>query len=387
MNYSTGAMVAITANLTSSVFLMIILTGNCKIKEKRPKDRIFSALVAVDLSALLLNALCNILNGIVYMADFNFVVTLIATCLCIPVSGLMVLYTINVIKEKHPISDIYTKIDIYAMVVFSITVFILCAGGFIFTIEDGVYTSGPLEYSYMVFVFILGYLYNTFIILVHAKSLGLKDSLILLLYEIIPAILIGLVAESNYVIIDIVYSGLAISLTVIYVLLQVDSEIMHLEKEKALSRISNTDILTGLQNRRAYTDMIDNLPMGIPVGIIFNDVNRLKFHNDNFGHTTGDKLLKDFADILNKSFNKDDIFRISGDEFVVVFRGDISGLEESFDSFVKEIDGYKYKIASYGKATGMSEDFKALLREAEAKMYEDKKEYYDLHPEENRRTV
>ena len=77
-------------------------------------------------------------------------------------------------------------------------------------------------------------------------------------------------------------------------------------------------MLTGLLNRRAYDNTCKMLIGNCQVGVIFCDVNSLKYTNDIFGHEAGDKLIKSFASILKNSFRNDETFRISGDEFVIL---------------------------------------------------------------------
>lgn len=77
-------------------------------------------------------------------------------------------------------------------------------------------------------------------------------------------------------------------------------------------------MLTGLLNRRAYDNACKMLIGNCQVGVIFCDVNSLKYTNDIFGHEAGDKLIKSFASILKNSFRNDETFRISGDEFVIL---------------------------------------------------------------------
>ena len=64
-------------------------------------------------------------------------------------------------------------------------------------------------------------------------------------------------------------------------------------------------MLTGLLNRRAYDNACKMLIGNRQVGVIFCDVNSLKYTNDIFGHEAGDKLIKSFASILKNSFRND----------------------------------------------------------------------------------
>ncbi len=97
--------------------------------------------------------------------------------------------------------------------------------------------------------------------------------------------------------------------------------------ETRLGRLATTDELTGLHNRRGLMMLADNfmasaLRRGEPVYLLYADLNNLKRVNDDLGHETGDRLLKEVAGLLRKTFRKSDIIcRIGGDEFVVLYGG------------------------------------------------------------------
>ena len=77
-----------------------------------------------------------------------------------------------------------------------------------------------------------------------------------------------------------------------------------------------TDNLTGLYNRRFCEERLKSYRYNnIPFTIINFDMNGLKATNDTHGHSSGDKLIKGFADILTKSFgDKGIVGRMGGDE-------------------------------------------------------------------------
>jgi diguanylate cyclase (GGDEF)-like protein len=92
-----------------------------------------------------------------------------------------------------------------------------------------------------------------------------------------------------------------------------------LEREYA-----NTDYLTGAANGRFFRQLAE---MEInkarrfkrPFGIIYFDLDNFKYINDNFGHSSGDQLLKNVANALKPAIRSVDIFaRLGGDEFSVL---------------------------------------------------------------------
>ncbi|MFC1591926.1 diguanylate cyclase [Thermodesulfobacteriota bacterium] len=91
-----------------------------------------------------------------------------------------------------------------------------------------------------------------------------------------------------------------------------------------LERISVTDMLTGLFNRRYVIERFENefartRRTGVPLSCIMIDIDRFKAINDTQGHLVGDAVLKEVAQRLQRSIRKYDVVgRYGGEEFLVV---------------------------------------------------------------------
>ncbi len=158
------------------------------------------------------------------------------------------------------------------------------------------------------------------------------------------------------------------------------SEIQTRRLMERLSILSNTDPLTGIQNRNAMNHKLEKLHAApCSLGVVIADINGLKMVNDNQGHAEGDQMIKDAADILTQCFDSKDIYRTGGDEFIVL----ISGLnEESFMNQVRKLDVTLDGIRNFSMAYGflyrsLCSDPEALIRETDKAMYKNKKAYYD----------
>lgn len=94
------------------------------------------------------------------------------------------------------------------------------------------------------------------------------------------------------------------------------------DAEQAMRMLSQTDVLTGLNNRRGFFSHAEQMFMGAQrrharSAVIFADVDGLKLVNDRLGHETGDMLIRDTASVFRESFrNADVVARLGGDEFV-----------------------------------------------------------------------
>lgn len=92
---------------------------------------------------------------------------------------------------------------------------------------------------------------------------------------------------------------------------------------------AHRDGLTGVGNKSAFMDKEIEINNEIISGnanfsVAVFDVNKLKVTNDIFGHMAGDKLLSTVSAHLSASFVEADIFRIGGDEFVVILKNEDS---------------------------------------------------------------
>ena len=158
----------------------------------------------------------------------------------------------------------------------------------------------------------------------------------------------------------------------------------------ALRSLSLIDDLTGLYNRRGFSDLGDQYlklarRTGRSATLIFLDVDRFKTINDTLGHHMGDRALLRIADILRQTFRRSDIIgRLGGDEFAVLApesSGDppevlvhrVKGAVREFDSASPE--PYRLSVSVGvarfdGDALVRLDD---LLAEADAAMYEEKR--------------
>ena len=91
--------------------------------------------------------------------------------------------------------------------------------------------------------------------------------------------------------------------------------------EEELHRISVTDVMTGMLNRRGFFLNAERSfkvarRREIPSALIYADLDELKAVNDELGHDTGDRLIQDAGRILQASFRESDVVaRLGGDEF------------------------------------------------------------------------
>ncbi len=159
------------------------------------------------------------------------------------------------------------------------------------------------------------------------------------------------------------------------------------EKNKKLYFLTMHDELTGLFNRKRFSDVEDDFGKGLynnklPLCIIVGDVDGLKLVNDRLGHSFGDAFLQKTADILASSLREGDIAcRIGGDEFALIVPNcDNSTLEKILSRLSSEQKAYnaspdsKFYISISLGYTFLDEtsNFKTAFEEADEMMYTNK---------------
>ncbi|WP_026660846.1 sensor domain-containing diguanylate cyclase [Butyrivibrio sp. AC2005] len=161
-----------------------------------------------------------------------------------------------------------------------------------------------------------------------------------------------------------------------------------------MKELSNRDMLTGVMNRNAMNLRVDNYVSDAelrnrPYGVVFIDLNGLKYVNDKHGHEAGDQMLWTAASIISSVFGADEIYRAGGDEFTVFCTKD------SEDSFYEKIEHLRKKTSYPAEITmsigshysGNGDDIRIAMRNADLEMYRDKEAFYAEHPELKARKI
>jgi diguanylate cyclase (GGDEF)-like protein len=188
--------------------------------------------------------------------------------------------------------------------------------------------------------------------------------------------------DRSYLLIDLLVGTLVSLLLAILAVILKDFQ----EEKKMLHRLSMTDTLTGLFNRRKFKEQIQQYCKNPekPFLICYMDLDKFKEVNDTYGHDTGDLLLQACAKRLMKSLKPQDmLFRIGGDEFVAYIedpgtdesrRGRIRHIEETIrQPFI--FPALELHIAvsiGYVLYPADAKNSEELLRFADEKMYEEK---------------
>ena len=153
-----------------------------------------------------------------------------------------------------------------------------------------------------------------------------------------------------------------------------------------INTLAFQDKLTGVKNNTAYLSEISNIKEEISkdageLGVFVIDVNGLKEINDRYGHDCGNELLITAARLLVKCFEYENVYRIGGDEFVILLKNssleNCKQLTERFEQMLQE-ENDKVKVAA---AVGyvvhnMDEElnYEKLFKRADEEMYRKKQQ-------------
>lgn len=157
------------------------------------------------------------------------------------------------------------------------------------------------------------------------------------------------------------------------------SDLQRRKFTEKLIQLSFYDKLTGLRNRQAYIDQLKVLEgKQQHLGIIYADLNGLKTANDSKGHKEGDKMIMECASRLKAEFY-DSVYRIGGDEFVILYEGINQADFEGKIQHMKDNWNSQYSVSLGCIWLPLCENIEYYLQIADSRMYEDKKEYYKTH--------
>jgi diguanylate cyclase (GGDEF)-like protein len=251
--------------------------------------------------------------------------------------------------------------------------FISIFTGIVFSLaEDGTLQRGPLGYL----PYIVAGLYGVSLIYSLYKNSNK------LYTEIVPIVYLALAFASgvflpflfgrNYA--TIFCTTIIIALFIYYVF--------------SIHQLSKKDPLIGTLNLQAFYDDSTVNPNEI-TALISIDMNGLKEINDTFGHAAGDEALITLTECFKRVLNqKQSIYRIGGDEFVIICRNlSQDAVSDLISRIQSETAKTKYSCAvGYCFKGNRNISISEMLKESDVNMYAEKAKYYsDIRKDRRRR--
>ena len=168
---------------------------------------------------------------------------------------------------------------------------------------------------------------------------------------------------------------------------QIRQEQEYARNLSAARKMATIDSLTGVKNKNAYVQWEEEINKGItegtqkPFAVVVCDINNLKAVNDLYGHKEGDVCIRNACLKICRVFSHSPVFRIGGDEFVVILLGEDYSQREKLMEQINELPADRSKIrigetvaadmAGYDPHRHYS--LSSVFEEADKTMYERKK--------------
>jgi diguanylate cyclase (GGDEF)-like protein len=173
--------------------------------------------------------------------------------------------------------------------------------------------------------------------------------------------------------------------------------IINLREHKDLQhRLSHRDSLTGLRNTTSYKGWVIDFDKkikedSVEFAVAVLDINNLKEINDTYGHSFGNELIVTASRIISDTFKRSPVFRIGGDEFLVILQNrDLADKEKLFANIDlecaatyidKENVRFPVSLAKGFSAFDPEKDtqFSDVFERADNEMYKNKRDMKNLN--------
>ena len=171
---------------------------------------------------------------------------------------------------------------------------------------------------------------------------------------------------------------------------QVKERTQELEAEKLKAeKEARADSLTGIHNRRSFfaeSELRISLARRKrqPLSLLMIDIDFFKSINDTFGHSMGDKALKEFSHVISKNIRDNDIFgRLGGEEFALLMSEDSIGAFDLANRLREDVQAIRINTTKgeiqFTASTGVAflqdnDSIEELVHKADSALYAAKKE-------------
>lgn len=318
-----------------AIIMLIIIYFNIKFDDPTDlRERYFPALVISAILAASLETITFVIDGMngllvtILLYGLNIlVITLVAA----PVVLWFLYVDFEIHRESRKTLKLEKHLKIYILIILLLVATSVFTGWVFYIDSTNTYVRGPL-FAYMAsfnYVLVLIVLFKLFY---NRKRLD-RRQIIPLSTFIIPAIL-GASAQLIVYGTTTAWPGVALSILILFLFIK--------------NYIIHTDYLTKLSSRKTIHEAITRkIEQNETFAAVMIDMDGFKTINDTFGHVEGNIALKTVANILKKSFDKNDIVgRYAGDEFVVVF----NVLDET--DMENKMENLRNAIKEYNKNSG-----------------------------------
>ncbi|MCR4793386.1 MAG: GGDEF domain-containing protein [Lachnospiraceae bacterium] len=159
---------------------------------------------------------------------------------------------------------------------------------------------------------------------------------------------------------------------------------------ESVRELSHIDALTHVKNRNAYETRLEEARKKASgknppdFGIVLFDINNLKKINDELGHYSGDEYIKNACQLICTSYKSSPVYRIGGDEFVVILEGKpyqqredlLNSFKDNMNALMSSNRPPEERVSiAYGMSVyeGAKDSIDEVVKRADVIMYDTKK--------------
>lgn len=359
-----------------SIIILILLFVSIKQQSRsvQQQNRYYLALVILTILAMIFKTIVNYTDG--YTSGIEEILLTTSTAIYYLITVVVVLHWLLYLHHLLKGKKVYERLIIYIylpFVLLAVVSILLSIFGIpaMYTIKPSGGIERHIMYSVIIFSEYLIMIGSVFYVIWNRNKISNFEYLTLIAYLLPPAV--GIFLNETLTNVDLIWPSMTVSLVMVYTNIQ--------------SRMTHTDPLTGVFNRREYEKQVEYLSsqkgMHKKICAIMIDIDNFKKINDEESHQTGDKALIEVSNILQKSIRKNDfIARIGGDEFCIMIESDqmdvlhqiVNRINEQMQLFNAAWEGKKIRLSmGYGIYDAVyHKNFKQFFEKLDRLMYDDK---------------
>ena len=297
-------------SIISLIILLVIYFHSYNHREKVfAQHKMFNTMVLLNMGMIVIDILGWFFNGLTgmqnYILNTGFNLILYIAAPAVPSAWVLYVCYMSYSTER---TVRRTRLALFSLLAANALISIASPfTGWFFSIDAAnLYHRGSYFLIHVIYCEVL-LIYSFFFMLSKRKLFPPRQFYSIMVFFLAP--MIGMTIQSLDYGVSYNWAGVTLSILIIYLYLQ--------------SRNLNTDYLTGVSNRMHFQEYIrekiKNTSEKKTFGAIMIDIDHFKKINDDFGHTVGDKALKDAVQIFRNALRRDDfIARFGGDEFLIL---------------------------------------------------------------------
>ncbi len=367
-----------TSNGTGIFILLILLyASRAKIQRRHIEDRIYTTMVLGVMLGCVMEAGSYALDGVLFPGSIvlNYIAnTYLFTVNILLPFFLMVYVDLGLYGDVKRIWKIYKPQIFVGLAMLCVTIVNIFVPICFYINSQNVYERRPVSYVY--YAVILFYCITAIVITRrYSKEYGARAFFNVNLF-LVP-ILVGAGLQFAFYGLSLAWLAAGVGLVGLYMMQQ--------------NEAAYIDSLVDTYNRQYLNYVLNSwISRGISFTGVMMDIDRFKYINDNFGHSEGDRALKDMASILKLSRKKNEwVFRFAGDEFVILKMAEskddimpyLEEVHSRLDEFNSEDRPYQIRI-SYGVSHFDSGSIDDFMKDMDSRMYEMKTLHHQNESEE-----